>query len=368
MVLNEAKGEVLKDKIYVPAIKTADAELKAYANLDSDVKNRILPLFELTKSRRHKKTNPDGDVYKKVSSIKTLLEDRPFILDLCSHSHQINKQIESLMIEDEGYQNWVDFIKSCGFVNVIPSVILDGEADIKNIVSQAKQLEKSYNMICLRIGFYDLNDNEFFADDIDDFVAPIFEELSNIQNCLIIFDGEFIPKGMAPQFVKNIEYLAKEIDDLGLGKPAAYIPLGSAFPQMVARDGYGNDAIGEFPMEEWITYESLHKNAAVSPLLYGDYASIHPISYDAKGYNWVPRVDAPLEQKYIYHRYRRDVGGYDVAAKHMLADPRYVSCGSWGDEQITVAAARGDVGRSPASWISVRSNIHITKRYQLLSS
>ncbi|MDM7149060.1 beta family protein, partial [Klebsiella pneumoniae] len=42
-------------------MKTRDAELKAMTHLKDDVFDKILPIYELTKSRKTK-TTPDGDI------------------------------------------------------------------------------------------------------------------------------------------------------------------------------------------------------------------------------------------------------------------------------------------------------------------
>lgn len=49
---------------YFPAFKTRDSELRAYNKLNDSVKDKILPIVSLTRSRISK-TNVDGNLEKK---------------------------------------------------------------------------------------------------------------------------------------------------------------------------------------------------------------------------------------------------------------------------------------------------------------
>ncbi|EIT7185477.1 beta family protein, partial [Serratia marcescens] len=73
---------------YFPLLKTRDAELKAVSKLNSDDFDNILPIYELTKSRR---TNiaPDGDIHRKMASIREIQGERPFILDVTSNEKYV---------------------------------------------------------------------------------------------------------------------------------------------------------------------------------------------------------------------------------------------------------------------------------------
>ncbi len=133
----------------------------------------------------------------------------------------------------------------------------------------------------------------------------------------------------------------------------------SSFPKTVTSSEYGNDDYGTFKIEEILLHEQLKKASDIN-WIYSDYGSIHPVRYEVKGGSWVPRVDVPLERSIYYHRYRRDDGGYKVAAKEAYDDDDYESVGAWGNKEIKKAATAIPSGMSPAFWISVRCNIHIT--------
>ncbi|MAU41728.1 MAG: hypothetical protein CMF31_08905 [Kordiimonas sp.] len=368
----------LEQQRYIPVMKTSDAELKGMHNLSGDVLDALCPMFELTKSRFHKNTNPDSKVERRMKVIQDIMGERPFILDLIGEERFQNKEIKQFFDETDGYQNWRNFLVSHDWASLIPTLLLDGDASVDNLTEQARQLEADFGAVCLRIGCveHDEDDSsafEFFDDDVEDFVRPVFEALDNTRNCILMIDVGFIPYGEMGRFADCVMDIIAKIENLGLGSPKTYVPIGSSFPQMVAQKNYGDDRHGIFPMLEWTMFLRL-RDRGIDSLTYGDYASIHPLRYNALGYNWVPRVDAPMADKYIYHRYRREIvgkpyAGYDLAAEYMLNDPEYESCDSWGDKQIRLAAAHDkDVGRGPASWIAIRENIHITRRVRLLES
>ncbi|MBM7093131.1 hypothetical protein JTP67_32450, partial [Streptomyces sp. S12] len=81
----------LHGRHYIPALRTRDSELKAYEYLPSVVKAGLLPVFELTRSRRSK-LNPDGSVMKTVERLIGLTADQPFIADVTSLDSQGNTE------------------------------------------------------------------------------------------------------------------------------------------------------------------------------------------------------------------------------------------------------------------------------------
>ena len=66
---------------YFPIIKTRDSELRCFKNLTQKQWEKILPIYELTKSRKTKLA-PDGDISKRMDEINKIQGGRPFILDL----------------------------------------------------------------------------------------------------------------------------------------------------------------------------------------------------------------------------------------------------------------------------------------------
>lgn len=341
--------------VYTPSLKTSDAELKAYDNLSSDIKSELLPIFELTKSRKTSR-NLNSSVQRRLDQLKKLVEARPFILDLTLHDDQTTPEIGELFVEDNGFENWRNFLADIGFEHVVPTVHAFEGCEKTNIAIQAEELERTYGYLCVRIA----PDIE----DVEEFVKVVFDAVQNTSNVFVVIDGGFILQSGAGYFARKTQSVIKAIS--ALGEPAAFIPLASSFPSAVAKKDYGGDSFGKFDMEEWLAFEALTAQK-IEGLVYGDYGSIHPVRYRTKGGGWVPRVDEPRNNTYSYRRYRRKDGGYKKAAEHLVLEAGYMPMECWGYNQIDDASNGILSGKSPQHWIAVRVNIHITRRVQLLN-
>ena len=136
----------------------------------------------------------------------------------------------------------------------------------------------------------------------------------------------------------------------------------SGFPKSVFQHtGNCLDHEGHFDKLEPLFYDQLN---ALFPgrLTYSDYCSVHPIRYEVTGGSWVPRVDFPMKAEYAYTRYRRIEGGYILAAQEMIASRWFAHFDCWGCREIFTASSGAPNGLSPSHWISVRINIHISRR------
>ena len=341
---------------YFPIIKTTDAELKGYSNLDQAVSKSILPVFELTKSRRSEK-NPHGKVEKKIDKLQEILASKPFILDLTTEKSYSNRQIEKLIRNNtNGYESWCEFVinlKNKG-LKLYPTIHYH-PLHIPDVKTQIFELEKHFELLAFRIDAFNEETYEF----INNFQKLLPKNIAD--KIILILDGKFI-------HIKEIE--DKKQDFLSIVEkikliihPKYFVCPCSGFPKSVTEDGYGGDETGEFKISENEIYNEIYQK--YSDVLYGDYASIHPKRYDMAGGYWIPRIDVPLNEKVFYYRYRRKESSkhsYMKAAKKILKDDRYISAGSWGDEEIRQAGQGMVNGRSPSHWIAVRMNIHMTRR------
>jgi hypothetical protein len=334
---------------YIPILKTSDAELRAYSHLESDVKDGVLPLFELTKSRRTKKL-PEGDIYKRVSQINEQQEGRPFILDLTTFPDLINFQIENLLDPSDGFENWCEFVEDLEIDGLIPVIHgLDDDPD-GDMERQIARLNADFDHLAFRADLFD--------PDTAAYVEKIFENIDAPQKLIFIVDASFIRQGHANTLSGTAINRIEEV--LLIGEPGMIFVSGSSFPRSVT--DYGDDWHDYFPLEEVEFYRLVREHFDQVDICYSDYATVHPIRYDVRGGNWVPRVDLVLDDRIIYYRFRRDDGGYIEAADEAADDANFSPLGSWGDDEILAAASGSPNGRSPAYWISVRINSHITRK------
>lgn len=334
---------------YIPILKSSDAELRGFSHLTDQVKDNILPLFELTRSRSSRNL-PEGDIFRRVEQIKSNVENRPFILDLTTYDNLINSQIEALLGPEGGFENWCNFLESLELPNLIPMIHGLDDDPRDDMGQQVRRLDENFDYLAFRADMFD--------PDTPVYASKIFENISSPEKLILIVDAAFIRQAHATAFAATATRRIAEVTSIEM--PGMIFVCGSSFPKSVT--DYGDDLHDSFPMEEVEFYKLVAAEFPDYPIHYSDYATVHPVRYDVRGGNWVPRVDIILDDRIIYYRARRDQGGYTAAAASAIRDPEYDDIGSWGDYEIRAAAAGNPNGRSPAYWISVRINTHITRK------
>lgn len=350
---------------YHPLLRTRDAELKGYKFLPKSIKQRLVPIFELTRSRTSK-NNKIGNIYKQLDKLEEVIDaNQPFMLDLTTEDSLSNSQIDTFLHTTEnGFSKWVNFLKdirNSRFENIIPTIIYNDEATEADFVSQIQKLEREFDYVAFRIDVYD--------DETQNYVGPILDNFRNKENLVLIFDAGFIPVPSWRNAVTPAQSRMEELMPQGL-RECRIISMSSSFPKTVVATGYGNDESGEFPLVEVDFTDELSRRHQDLNIIHGDYAGIHPIRYQAGGGGWIPRIDVPRERDCFYHRYRREDDGYITAAVSVLQDEKYERLPlsePWADNEIVLAASGTPNGKSPSHWIAVRSNMHMVRQAMRLN-
>ncbi len=343
---------------YFPLVKTRDAELRCMMNLNLEVIDNILPIYELTKSRISKKS-PDGDIHKRMQKLMEIQGGRPFILDLNTSEKYMNAQIENLISNDFGFYEWRFFIDSYDKDNnIIPMIHLYEDEDMvfEDVKKFVSLMSLSKKFLAVRIP------SNLSAYDLDCYFEPIASAIGNGCKIFIIVDGEYLDRknpnsfnALLSGFVTTISHIKKFSDII-----EDIVMTTTSFPSSPAEAGRGDDA-GEFEILEERLYRDVN-NLMGGDVRYGDYSSINIEQLEIKGGTFVPRIDVAVADKFIYKRYRRDDGSYTLCAKNILADYRYKNLATWADKEINLAANGNPTGISPAYWISVRMCYYITSR------
>ncbi|SIQ71331.1 Beta protein [Shewanella morhuae] len=352
----------MNEFVYFPIIKTRDGELRCFENINDDDFSKILPIYELTKSRKTK-VAPDGDIYRRMKQIAEIQKNRPFILDLSTDKIYSNPQIEQLLSEQSGFKEWQYFLFDLfSDLNIIPMVHLyeddNGKfADVEEFVAIASARSK---FLAVRLP-YDLSHNE-----VEQYLSPIIKNLKDDCKLYVLLDAEFVRNKSTDEVVDAFLEACAGTKSFE-AKIEGVVMLCSSFPSSVAQAG-GDDVAGSFKINEEDIYQGISEEF---PIRYGDYVSINTEQIEMKGGTFVPRIDiASLDGKsFTYKRYRRNNGGYVNAAKHTISDTdSYQPLGVWADKEIKAAATNSPSGISPAFWISVRMNYYVKSRILLRES
>ncbi len=347
-----------KNFCYFPILKTTDAELKAFNFLDASVKDRVLPIFELTKSRISKK-NPDGLIAKKLDKLHEIMKTNPFILDLTTEPTFSNREIEELIHNGaNGYEKWTKFlIKRKEQFNIIPMVHYQPQKK-EEVKKQINKLKDNFPSVAFRIEIFQKESFNY----IEDFFSLCETDYEKI---IIILDGKYIH---SKDDEKKKGFKTKVIDIAEkINVNSNIVCAFSSFPKSPRKEANCSENYGEFNLIEAKTNQEVINalKQKTEKIYHGDFASIHPVRYDTGGGGWIPRIDVPLDDKFFYYRYRRDEGSYSLCAKNVIKDPRYKKIeglNSWGDLEVKDASEDNPNGKNPSHWIAVRANLYMTRQ------
>lgn len=334
-----------EDYTYFPTLRTRPSEMRGLSELTEKRKDKIIPLLTLQRWLRSKKIDDS------MEKITDALDNRPFFIDLTYDSDELLND-SPLRLPDDDFKNWQDFIAK--YESAIPVIQFGNNATMRNIVRQAMAFEKSGRKISFRI--------RDFAQDVA-IVNSALGALDDPDNALVFIDSQYI----RDSFSAYVAATSATINTIRDNVPSSFIStLATSFPASVIthvdKDGFGLIEIME---------RKLHRDiGGYKAASYGDYGSIHPIMYDQFIRRWSPRIDFPLEMTWETNRptsYTDNHDGYVNAARTFTAKYKGLDKSDiWGERMIYGAANNGEtVGNSPAPWISVRVNIHLSKQIDL---
>lgn len=336
--------------MYFPNLKTTDSELRAVRHLSADVKKRITPIFELTRSRKTTLA-PSGSLKRRAEQLREIYGNHKFIIDLCTEQDLMNDETVALFDETGGYSNWQLFLQENFSKMTVPCALyIEGGHEIQ-FKRQVSALVEQYGKICIRTSV------------LDEFASTLYQwaldvtEADHVILCPVLF---YIDRTEYEKVRNACEFYVSSV--VGNRYPGVLIFAGSSFPRYVTELPGCVDDKGSFPLSEVKLEDELRQRFPVLIRNKADFASVHPHRYPTKGGTWVPRIDFVDGDSFRYSRVRRGQGGYAAAAMRIdtASIAKLPKC--WGADQI-ISAKNGKVlGGSPSFWISVRINCWITQR------
>lgn len=322
---------------YYPSLRTRLWEMRGYRELKEEDKDALLPIFVLS---AHGQTKGISDVQAKVDEA---LGGRPGIIDMEQSSLYACDECAALLDPSKGFEAWREFFK--GRKDLIPTAILPAGGPLREIVRQTMFLEQSSGQVVVRSK----------APEADlPVLSAILSAVDSVDNLLIVLDFGYVKsRAKARAFeAANVINGLRSVDDA-----TRVVVLASSFPKSVA--AY-DDGAGRLEIEERGMHATLGGDAVA---IYGDFGSIHPEPMQPMLARFVPRVDYPTPDAWLFRRLRNDQGGYQRCAELITQmvdwDPTLVPR-VWGAEQIDLAA-KGDLTKrsAPGPWIAARVNLHL---------
>lgn len=368
---------------YMPILKTRPSENKAYEKLTDVVKDRILPIIEMTGARSYKypKTHKTlagvvrpGDINKKIDNILSLVKNRPFILDITDDESLMYDGINIIKNPENGYQEWRRFLtKNEKFKQlVIPTIQFDTNY-IADTFLQIQELNKEFRYLALKISAFKFNNpdkcsnlfnvHNLSANTIIQSIIDKIVEITGNDKLILILDFGFIS-----EFEKYKSIIDECLNKLTNTKHLkAIIPVSSSFPSYVK-------PVPEhtFEAQEELLYSHIKNTNNYPNICFGDYASLHPVKYPTSGGGWIPRIDYIENTEILKYSYKRassdkknknNSDAYEELAKLVVNASNYQQIDKlsvWGDEQIDLKSKGENNGNAPSFWISVRANLYMT--------
>lgn len=322
---------------YYPSLRSRMWEMRGYAELGHEEKDRLLPIIPLAS---HHRTKAIADVAAKVGEY---MGERTRILDLEQNAIYACDECRALLEPSNGFAAWREFVMEQP--NSVPAALLPTDAPIRDVVQQVRRLERDRRQVVIRSR----------APTVDlPAMQAVLSAVDDVNNLMIVLDFGYVRSRASALAVEaaNVINALRETDDA-----ARVVVLASSYPKSAA--AY-DDAGTSIPIQERAMHAALGGDAVA---IYGDYGSIHPEPMEPMMARFVPRIDYPLSDAWIFRRVRADQGGFQSCAQLIteLTDWQPDLVGQvWGADKIN-AAAGGDLTSmgTPGPWIAVRVNLHL---------
>ena len=353
------------DEKYWIIVRTGEAEKRAIEYCSKEILKKIVPVIEITRGRKITKENVISYPFeKRLNVLKQAFANQIIAIDVTSEDALSSAETDFLYSTQNGYKNWIDFLKKKKkenvFQDIVPAILMNFDDDDfeYNLLKEIDSLKSNFNSLLYRNDIADEN----CYDDLE-----LFCDRLNGVNLNILIDCGYIPQAsyhsVAEKCIARISNL-KSMSNLS----ANYIVGSTSFPNNVK--DLGDCDTDTFRISEIDIYDQISKEH--NDVVYADYASINPIRNDnvVMSRGWIPRIDVPLDHTVFYYRQRRPKGvtayasTYTYVAKRACLDKRfpYVLRNNWGIQQILLCSKGAAPSSAPSFWISVRMNIHIEQQ------
>lgn len=338
--------EDLDRLVYLPVLRSRQAELRGYERLRPATKAGIIPVISLGNLGKIRESS-------RVLEAVNERVGRAFV-DLNLYSSQACDDVERLINPDNHYEAWRECIRNAG-ENILPVPILIENAPLRDFVRQVSLIEQDFGVVVLR-SRNPIRDHRKLETAISAVDDP--------DNVFVVLDFGYIRGSQEAHEVEAVRL----INSLRTMAPSLRIAIqSSSYPRSIAAHGQEAGALDVLERE---FHERLGGDEVA---IYGDHGSIHSEPFEPAMARFVPRIDYPTGFEWIFRRHRADQGGYSQCAREITElpewDPEAVR-EMWGAQCIQDAAVSPEVPAgfgSPAPWIGVRVNLHLERQWEISS-
>lgn len=355
---------------YLPILKAKTGELKAVSKMSEGVKDKILPLFEVSTFEV-----ASQDQNQKKGTTEDFLDDGAICTHLDKDALQIAKVWRGRTALVDAYRWDADAttetgehvlpyiyakLRSYGVV-VVPVIGYDRwDSQPYKLAMQGWEMRDD-DFCCLRLdsdAIEDSADPEFFEDRVMDMINTL--NLSP-QRCAILIDFGDI----AAMFLDALLEQAQSIIDLLDTKGFMFFAItGCSLPASIDKAVSNHNSTGRVLRKEMLLWQTIKADHPKLRLLFGDYGVRGPntkesgISTNANG-----KIRYTTGMNYYIargHKLQKDDKGGQMhkLAEVIVNSPHYMGKDfSWGDAQILECSQKKVTGNL-TNWVSIDTNHH----------
>jgi hypothetical protein len=272
---------------YAPILTIRNSEMTALNALPEKEKDILLPIISLRGWVSSKKLENS------TKRVNQAIGDRWWIADIDSdflidghekrlpngdYPREVFKEIEDLLKPDNGYFNWVQYIRDNP--NIIPTVQLEDTSQIRRQLVQFSQLGRG---IVFRF------DDEDIKADKHEFALTMASDLG-LKDIFVVYDYGQVSREIL-NYTSGISALVKWTDNV-LDNPLIAISC-TSFP--FSFSGYSS---GEYSIYERLLFNKVLTECSDSRLIYSDWGSARAERIDGGGGIPSPRIDYPLKNEW----------------------------------------------------------------------
>lgn len=330
---------MLTNFIYVPIVKWKQGEQGALKELDDCIKDKIIPLIEIT---------PDFNEKKFETTLNNWV-NRYFYFDMFPECYENDNNI------------YFETLKKCDSDFVIPVLVIDDSDDV---------IKNAYNYSKNGVAFRITSNN---AEDLDYLLENIIEKYDPSNIDLIIDMKSITNKNISE---KNIVLKSMLSDIPQINSFRNIILASSSFPETLTDiKKYKPELIDRLEFDLWIKSRKFNRKYDIN-IIFSDYCINHPSFFE-----YIPGMSPSFNIRYTtdnsYLILKGDTikkGGLDPENIIKLCD-EVIKSGyykgdtfSWGDSYIATRCDHSDNCGNLSTWRKVGTNHHITLVVDQLSN
>lgn len=338
---------------YVPFLKLKANEIRAISDLKSNVKEKILPFFDVAYQSKMTETLLNENLLSMKKHFVKLLSKNYIYIDNYDHMHA-------------EYKNYYMVLDTFKDLNIIPVIGLNRDEehidDVKNFIEETEYK----NRLAFRLFLEDIESFEAFNEDFQEYYDYFSNKIDNID---IIIDLRVII-GERIDYIRDRtnKFLDKFIKEFKFNK---IIITGSSLKENIA-----TNSEKRIKRHEYLLWNSLNIKT-LENIVYGDYTVVSPEYVEpTMSVNLMPNVMTPkvfytyddsffAKRGSAFKTHKDGFGQYFTIAQKIRQKEYFRGKDfSTGDKYIyergIVPRAPKIKGGSPSSWIRATVNSHVT--------